>query len=944
MSFSNPTALALLLLLPLFIYVGLPRAFNRRWRDLFSLLVRLLLVTLIILALAGLQLPQRADRLAVVFLVDVSDSMSPRMREEALDFVRLSLDEMRVDRDQAAVVLFGANAVVEQPLANTLDLSQIGASPITLNTDLDEAIRLGLALFPQDAARRMVILSDGVETVGDAEGAARLAAATGVQIDYVPFAQQVLPGEVLVTDVRLPVRVNEGEVFDLSASVQSDSATSAELRVLAGGEIIYREDVALTEGDNRFLVGPLALPSTGFVDFRVQVEPQGADGFYQNNELSAFTEVKGRPAVLLVATDEREVEFLRPALEENGLIVDIVKPRSLPTGLASLSQYSSIMLVNVSATELSEDRMNLLQIYVRDLGGGLVAVGGPNAYGVGGYYQTPLEETLPVEMRIRDQQRVPTLTMLFVLDRSGSMEMASGPRGFTNLELAKEAILRSFSLLNDYDRTGVISFDTQAYFVVETQELGDASNRSRLENIIGALRAGGGTDIFGALGVASEILPDDPSALKHMILLTDGGANPTGTPELAEQLYNDYGITLSVVAIGQGYMPWIRNLAVAGRGNFHEAFDVSTIPSIFTQETILATRSYIFEEEFTPVQTARSPILNGITASPSLLGYVATTEKSTATVILRGPEDDPLLASWQYGLGRAVAFMSDASARWGVNWVTWEDFARFWSQTLRWTITEGADSNLEVRVEQRGEQAVLVVDARDDDGGFLNGLNLSGAVVTPSLETETLTIPQVAPGRYEMPFTPENEGAYFVRVAGVSVAQTGGWVLSYSAEYSLAETDRRFLERITRITGGTSLEGTPQGVFTHNLTQQDAKQAIWQYLLSAAALLLVLDIALRRIIITRADLQAARAALADRLPHVRARTRRAASSGRISGLMDAKRRASGEIPPTDFKPTSSPEPTPKAEKSRPAPTRARSSGGLAAKLLEEKRKQGDDKE
>ncbi|HLA42195.1 MAG TPA: VWA domain-containing protein, partial [Aggregatilineales bacterium] len=361
-----------------------------------------------------MQLPQTADKLAVVFLVDVSDSMSPRMQESALEYVRTALEEMKADKDQAAVVLFGANAIVEQPMAAALDLSQPGANPITLNTDMAEAIRLALALFPPDSARRMVILSDGVDTVGDAENAAELAAATGVQIDYVPFARQVLPGEILVRDVSIPPRVNEGEVFDLSVNIESDVDTSAILRVLASGQVIEQREIALQEGANRYLVTELQLPDTGFVDFRVQVEPQGADGFYQNNELSAFTEVKGRPTVLLVTPDEREIEFLRPALEESGLLVDVVSPRNLPTGLAPLSEYSSIMLVNTPATELTADRMELLQIYVRDLGGGLVTVGGPNAYGVGGYFETPLEETLPVEMRIRDQERIPTLTMLFV--------------------------------------------------------------------------------------------------------------------------------------------------------------------------------------------------------------------------------------------------------------------------------------------------------------------------------------------------------------------------------------------------------------------------------------------------------------------------------------------------------------------------------------------------
>lgn len=950
-NFSNNEYLLLLLFLPIFIFVGWPRSVYRRRRDLVSLLIRLLLVTLIILGLAGLELPKDADYLAVVFLVDVSDSIDRTTQQAALDYVRTSIEEMDANRDKAAVILFGANAVVEQPMTAALDLSQLGASPITLNTDLAEAIRLGLALFPPDTAKRMVILSDGIETVGDAESAARLAEATSVQIDYVPLTRVNKQEEILVSNVVVPPHVNEEEIFDLTVTVESEYDTNAELRVLAGGEIIHQEDISLRAGENSFVIGPLSWPGTGFVDFRVQIEPQGVDNFYQNNELSAFTEVRGRPSVLLVAQDEREIEFLQPALEENGLVVNVVKPRDLPSGLPLLSAYNSIVLVNTPATMLTPSQMELLQVYVRDLGGGLVAVGGPNSYGVGGYFQTPLEETLPVEMRIRNQERIPTLTMLFVIDRSGSMEIASNPQGVTNLELAKEAIIRSFNLLNDYDRTGVVSFDTQAYFVLEIQEVGDASNRAAMETTVASLRPGGGTDIFGALGAANDILPSDPSVLKHIILLTDGGANPAGTMELANSLYTKHDITLSVVAVGQGYAPWLQSLSQAGRGNFHEAIDVTSIPSIFTQETILATRSYIFEETFVPDLTSRSPIMDGITGLPSLEGYVATTDKDTATVVLRGPEEDPILAQWQYGLGRSVAFTSDASARWGVNWVTWEQYSRFWGQTVRWTITEGATNNLEVRIEHRGEQAYLVVDARDDDGELLNGLNLKTSVVTPTLESQELTVPQVAPGKYELAFTPEQEGAYFMRVVGsgtdgvqnFSVAQTAGWVLSYSAEYRLADTDNRFLGRIAGITGGGSLAGNPAGVFVHDLTYQKVYSSVWSYLLTLAAFLLLLDIAVRRIVVNQRELERVRQVVfgvASRRPSLQ-------TSERMSSLKAAKERAS--VPQSDEKPVM-PAQTPAQSQSRPravprsSPStkvpEVKAEGNIASRLL--KSRQRDD--
>ena len=466
MSFTNPNAFWLLLLIPYVVVVGWPRLGYRRQRDVGAMMIRVILVILLVLGLAGIQIERAADKLAVVFLIDVSDSVSPALQSAAVEYVRQASAAMG-DQDQAAVIVFGADALVEIPISEQLELVQVGSDPIRLNTDLAKAIRLGMALYPADTAKRMVILSDGRQTAGDAEEAARLAAATDVQIDYVLLdggesAQRFEGPEILVTDVSVPSTVNEGEEFDLTVTVDSSQRDSlAQVQVLASGQIIHTEDVVLKQGRNTYVFPDITVPSPGFVDFRVVVQPRSADSFYQNNELSAFTRVTGPPRVLLVTSDPAEVTALEAALTATGLNVDILGPRDLPLGLAPLSAYDTVVLANVSATDLSPSRMSYLQAYVRDLGGGLVAIGGPDSYGVGGYFDTPLEETLPVDMRLKDQERVPQLTMLFVLDRSGSMEVA-GQSGVSNLELAKEAVARSLDLLNDTDRVGLLSFDINA--------------------------------------------------------------------------------------------------------------------------------------------------------------------------------------------------------------------------------------------------------------------------------------------------------------------------------------------------------------------------------------------------------------------------------------------------------------------------------------------------
>jgi uncharacterized membrane protein len=959
MAFSTPLALVLLLVIPFVIYLGWPRLAYRRVRDSISLILRTLIMLLLVLTLAGAQTVQSTDRLAVVYLIDSSDSMGEQAREDAVTYVRDSISTMRPD-DQAGVVLFGAQALVEKTVSTVRELGVLRSAPLTSNTDLEEAIRLALGMFPADTARRIVILSDGNQTTGSAESAAELAAATGVEISYVTFTRQDAP-EVQVTSFTAPSTINADQNFDLNISIQSEATTPARVTVLQGGQIIQQQQVDLREGTNNYTLSLQGIGS-GFTDFQVQVDPLSNDGFYQNNQLSTFSRVVGPPRILLVSPSAEESQYIRPALEQAGLNVDEVTPEQIPFNLVPLAQYSSVVLVNVPATRLTPQRMQTLQSYVRDLGGGLVAIGGPQTYGPGGYFRTPLEEALPLDSQVRDQQRLPQLTIAYVIDRSGSMSVP-GPSGVPNIELAKEAIIRSMELLQPSDRAGVVSFDAQAYWVARIQPVLD---RLTLQRQVGTLTADGGTDILAGMNLVAQDIGPDPSPRKHIILLTDGGADPTGLVELTRRLNEQQSVTTSVIAIGGG-PPFLADMARVGGGNYHEVITAEQIPTIFTLETVLATRAYIFEEPFLPTLSSRSPIMNGITSAPQLLGYIATSEKQTAEVILRGPApyNDPLLASWQYGLGRSVAFTSDATARWSSNWVNWDQFVQFWSQAVRWTITEGTTNNIESRVVMDGEQARLIVDARDNQGGFLNGLDLQLGVIDPTAQANTVTLQQVAPGRYEATFTPGSEGAYVLALNGtgagdepVNVRQTTGWVLGYSPEYDQrTQSDGpALLAELAELTGGRSFAGEPGAVFTRNLFARVSGAPIWPLLLLLALLLLPIDIAIRRLIITRTDLvrlrqylfgrQAAPAATAERMTSLldakqrgRQRAEETTANSTVANLRNRKASAQSEATAQPMVPTSSSNRTDSA--SAPPPTTA-SEGNVAGTLLKKRRERRGD--
>ena len=956
MIFTQPLFLLLLTLLPYFVYLGRPVGRYGRTRAWTALALRCLIVTFVVFSLAGAQSVHGGDDLAVVFLVDVSDSISEAEQEQALAFVDESLAAMEPN-DQAALILFGADALVERPMMGGGRLGEIASIPCTHQTDLEGAIRVGAALFPSGAARRMLILSDGRPTMGRAEQAVRLAHAQGVQVDVAPL-NAPLQTEIWLSDLSLPGRLHQDEEFTLSATVQATHDSEAVLTALAGDKVVAQKRIHLNPGTNTYAI-PLTVPATasGFTSFRayltpIDIEGSAADGYPQNNLLSAFTMVEGPPRVLFVAS-ESEGAYLQTALESSGLTVVRSTPGAIPSDPASLAEYGTVVLVDTPAQRLSARAMEALQSYVRDLGGGLVAVGGPHAYGVGGWYDTPLEESLPVEMTLHDPERFPPMSIVVVIDKSGSMNVRED--GTPKIRLAGEAAARVAELINDLDEITVIAFDDRPADVIGPLP---GSRRDEVIDRTTRLQAGGGgIYVRESLQEALGYLADSDRAVRHIILLSDGAdsEHQEGVREMIEE--DMEAITLSTVAIGAGQdLGFLKESASLGGGRYHFTDRAADLPTIFAEETQLAMRSYIVEEPFYPIQTDSSPILTGIEAAPQLAGYVATTPKPVGRVVLSTHQDDPLLVTWQYGLGRTVAWTSDATGRWAQRWVEWENFSRFWSQAVRWTIVEQSDAPMEATVDLAGEEAHVTVNAVDEEGVFVNGMETAVRLVGPDGEPIQVQLSQTAPGRYEGAFAPQEEGAYMMRLTGrlegeEAAALTTGWVMDYSPEYAALESDPTYMAHLAELGDGAILE-EPAQAFAHTLRGKGAARDLWPYLLALATLLLPFDVGVRRLALSRRDLEKAWAWVMKRLSR-RQPSAAAETPSPVGRLFEAKSRAEecrptadAEIPeiaapPPAERPDASEDEPPSAperpiEQPPPAPSTAEE-GTLAGRLLKRKR-------
>jgi uncharacterized membrane protein len=815
--------------------------------DRVALALRGALVLVLATTLMKPTVPRWVDRLNVVFLLDQSDSVSLAARERAWRFAAEAVKHMK-SGDRAGVVLFGEEAVVDQPLAHRTVLDRPRTQVGSRGTNLFQATQLALATLPPGQANRLVMLTDGRQTTGSAREGAQAAKDNGADVYYVA-APLTFNQEVVADSLVLPQEVKYGEPFQARIVVWSLKDTQGRVSLFRNGEFLGSQVVRMSAGKNVFSYRQ-SLDASGIHVYQAAIEVDG-DTIEDNNRSVGTVVVRGRPQVLVAEKDPAHAQSLVAALRSQNIEVTVVEASQIPKDLAGLQKYDGIVLANVSSLKLTRAQMGNIRDYVRDHGGGLMMIGGEESFGLGGYYRTPIEEALPVTMEVKQKVEIPSLAVVLSIDRSGSMAMSTGDEKITKLDLAKEAAHLVVDLLDDRNEVGVQSWDTEFLWDVSIRT---AKDKAAIHHAIATVKAGGGTDGYPALKDTYSALFERPALLKHVIFLSDGQMTRGDFAGLLRRMVKDK-ITVSSVAIGKDAdLQLMVDVAKMGRGRFYYTEDSQTIPRIFTLETQLASKASLVEQPFRPQLTAPShEAMQDIDwkSVPPLGGYVASTLKGTADLVLMSHQEDPVLATWRYGLGRAVAFTSDAKAKWGVLWLRWNHFNKFWAQLTRWTLRSGTRSDTTALVERRDDVGEVLVDAVDGKGEFINFLDSQVGVVAPNRERTVIDLEQVAPGRYRGRFPAPQEGVYLVGMAQrrndrVVGSQLAGLVVPYAQELRELGVDEARLRELAELTGGGSL-GDPREVFSTARRQSRVAVDIWPWLVGLVAVMMVPEIALRRL-------------------------------------------------------------------------------------------------
>ncbi|MCP4641287.1 MAG: VWA domain-containing protein [bacterium] len=847
--FAYPWILTLLVLVPISVWLGIQIRSLSAGRKWLAITLRSLILISLIAALAGAELVRTTDRLAVFFLLDRSNSIPESIKETTIRSVQTICDVYMTPRDEAGVIAFGDEASIELTVDPAMQLEKIESFVNGEQTDAASAVRLAMAAFPQGYMKRIVLMTDGNETKGSMQEEVKLAQAAGVAVDIMPVHIGGV-NEVRMREVAAPSRIDTDEPFKLKVVAHADQDCEGTLRVYqrlsSGKRLLSTQKVILQEGDNAWLL-PQELDRAGFYEYEATIESD-SDTVMANNEGRAFTFIQGEPLVLYVDSEPQNSIYLTPALQKEGIRVASVPLDSMPTSLAALQNYDAVVLGNVSATDLTSEQLRSLEAMVRDLGIGLVMIGGPESFGAGGFYDTAVERALPVNMDLKQRKVMPRGALVLCLH---TCEFQDGNAWARDISIA------ALNVLSSQDLMGALAYDYQGgdSWVFELQPVGD-KHAMRMALNTGTI--GDMPSVEPTLTMAYKALANCDASVKRVVMISDGDPAAPSTGLLKK--LNEAKISVSTVCINphrpndQHMLSWV---AERTGGNFYFVTNPQNLPQIFTKEAAVVKRSLLYEKPFTPQVLHNSELLRGAGESgfPILNGYVVTTPKENATLPLISSEGDPVLAHWRYGLGKSVAFTSDVTTRWAGEWVKWDGFNRFWAQSVRWAVRELAPSNFRVETKLKDGMGYVRIDAVDDQGNYVNFLRPRGVVTgpPPSFERSSLTLMQTGPGIYEGRFPVDNRGVYMMSIVyskpdGSEGMIPAGLALNYSKEYDYNTTNIALLENLAEVGGGRILEAR-SNPFQHDLVATPTITSIWQYLVAFAACLFPLEIFIRRVVL-----------------------------------------------------------------------------------------------
>lgn len=818
----------------------------------YPLVFRLLTLSGIVFAIVDPRIFRATEGMDVILGADFSRSVGQEGKDAAVRILE-EARRLRSPQTRTGLLFFGREPAWEFFPRADFPLADFFPEVGREETDIQAALQGALAQVGEGRQGRILLISDGNENRGETSRVVALLRSHGVPVWVLPVGSSQGTNEIYVSDLMLPRQVDSAESFEIRGAIESLRGASARVKLLRNG-VLQRERTVALRGGTNWVSFRESLRDRGSHTYELLVESR-EDALPENNLLQGVVDVKGAPRVLYLHSQKESQRFFSRALTVQGYSVVNASPEDSSLSLPEIAAFDLLVLDNVPAYRLTQSKMEAIESYVKDLGGGLVVLGGSQSYGAGGYYRTPLERILPVEMRPPSRLDLPHVALLFVVDKSGSM--GGGSEGATKLDLAKSAAVAAADLLNPSDQVAILAFDAEWEWVLPFRQVGKGE---WISERLSSLQSDGGTDLYKALVEAYRVFSTKPAAIRHILVLSDGLTDKGDFRSLTQRMMRE-GISVSTVAVGRDAdLALMGEIAKTAKGRAYVTADPRTIPQIFTTETLLVSRDLLVEKLIYPRVTGAVGPLKGFSQKrlPSIRGYVLTRPKSRAELLMKA-EEDPLLVSWRYGLGSVVAFTSDLSGRWGREWVKWEGFPQWASQVARSAMKRSSEHKVHIEFQAEGNELKAVTDLLSKEGGFINDLELKGILTAPDQATLLRPFYQIAPGRYEASFSVARRGVHFLTIyvegeksEGPFALATAPFIAPYPREYRELKPNTTLLSRLGEETGGEVLdpdkidEGLKR-LFTPDPAKATSAQETWWPLSGLSLFLFLADLALRRL-------------------------------------------------------------------------------------------------
>jgi uncharacterized membrane protein len=768
--------------------------------------LRLLGIICLILALCRPYWLSNSDHLHVVHLVDVSESVDPESIRLSADEIEKSAASLRAP-DRSSVLSFGSRLAVTDPAAlrKLADEAAKGTTDAGARdaTKLPEALLGSRLVFDAGLARRLVVFSDGASTTPGVAAALRTLKDEGVDVRFRQVDGLKRPEAAIVALEPMTRIAYRGEIVRMRLTMRANEAMNATARILQRGVAVASTPVSLEAGKETTITLDVTMTAPGESRWEAELLPE-KDWFPVNNRVATTITVKGEPRLLVLHRDEKQMRPLARAMAKQGLDLELRGERGLPDTMAELLAFDAVVLADVPATSMSTRQMELLKRYVSDFGGGLAMLGSENSFGLGGYFRTPVEDALPLTSRYEKEKQKPSLAMVLVIDKSGSM---SGEP----IALARASAKAAAELLGPQDQIAVVGFDSSTRIILP---MTSAADRGTVLNSIDSLEADGGTDAYPGMVEGRTLLQNAVAKVKHMIVLSDGQTPDNDFAGLVRDM-RAQGMTVSSVSLGDGAAKEIMQMiAQEGGGRYYETNDPNNMPQIFTKETMQASRSAIKEDLFGTVVTGDHPVLSGYEKSelPFVLGYVMTQPKPTANLLLAAETGDPLLAICRYGLGTGLCWTSDLTEKWGGEWLGWGNGGAFWAQVFRGLVRKEQSTGLAATGSVAREQWKVDIFRRDGQDRPVDRVIWDARAIDGEGADVPVSIRQSGVGRYEatVDLTGRDRVNLSLRDPDHSLMKTLGWQRDYPAEYRLDREPDPALAALVRFDPATVRDAMPE--------------------------------------------------------------------------------------------------------------------------------------